>query len=294
MSRSYCFTSFDENAPTFNEETIRYLVYQREKCPKTEKLHWQGYVEFYKTHRMVGASKLLGLEKKWLKVRSGTRIEARAYCMKEESRIKDSCKEFGIWLKGQGHRTDLDELVNEIENGINDYELMKKDVTRYERYFKFIDKCRKIINEKKNNEFIVNYSKNIELNDYQKKCMILLNEQNDREITWIHDEKGNKGKTVLSKYIVSKYKAQRFTNGKSRDIACAYNINNEYVCFDFARSCEDRINYQILEDIKNGMLFSSKYESKVLMFKEPKIIVFSNFLPDENKLSEDRWKIHSL
>lgn len=289
MSRSYCFTSYDIKEPIFNKEKVRYLVYQREKCPKTNNLHWQGYAEFFKSHRMKGASEILGLSKKWLSDRKGTRTEARNYCTKEDSRVEKP-KEFGIWLKGQGHRTDLDELVSRIEKGATNYELLKDDTTQYERYFKFIDKCRKVIKEHSDAEYTNNYHKNITLNSTQQLMKDKLDNQNDREITWVYDPEGNKGKTVFSKYMISKYKAQRFTNGKTKDIAFAY-TNAKYVCFDFARSCEDRINYQIIEDLKNGILFSSKYESKSFMFEPPKIIILANFYPDINKLSTDRWDI---
>ena len=126
ISRSYCFTGYGDE-PKFDDQKIRYLVYQREKGEKSGKEHWQGYVEFYKSHRIAGAQKALKIGKNnHFSVREGTRIEARNYCLKSKSKIGNS-KEFGIWLKGQGHRSDLDKLVLEIEEGRTDYELLKDD-----------------------------------------------------------------------------------------------------------------------------------------------------------------------
>lgn len=87
-----------------------------------------------------------------------------------------------------------------------------------------------------------------------------------------------------------KYNAAYFTNGKTSDIAYAYN-NENIIVFDFSRSNEDRINYQVIEQLKNGLLFSGKYSSKNKVFDTPYIICFSNFHPDRDKLSEDRWNI---
>jgi len=45
--RSYCFTSFNETEPKF-QEGVRYLIFQKEKCPETKRTHYQGYAEFTK------------------------------------------------------------------------------------------------------------------------------------------------------------------------------------------------------------------------------------------------------
>jgi hypothetical protein len=49
-----------------------------------------------------------------------------------------------------------------------------------------------------------------------------------------------------------------------------------------------------MEDFKNGMIFSTKYESKAKVFKKPHLIVFSNFMPNMEALSKDRWEIRQL
>ena len=57
-------------------------------------------------------------------------------------------------------------------------------------------------------------------------------------------------------------------------------INNE-VC-----------NYGVLEAIKDGIAVSSKYNSDVLHFKVPNVVVvFSNARPKMKQLSRDRWRV---
>lgn len=106
MSRNYCFTSFGVGAPIWDEESLRYLVYQRELCPETKREHWQGYAECKKVMKIVGFKKCIGDAKAHCEVRRGTREQAREYCMKPESRIGLPV-ELGEWTKGQGHRSDL-------------------------------------------------------------------------------------------------------------------------------------------------------------------------------------------
>jgi len=56
-------------------------------------------------------------------------------------------------------------------------------------------------------------------------------------------------------------------------------------------------NYSILEPLKDGMLFNSKYESGELIFNSPHVIIFSNEKPDfnnkyVNKMDKNRWRIY--
>ena len=113
------------------------------------------------------------------------------------------------------------------------------------------------------------------------------------KIRWYVDEKGGQGKTFLSKYLVSKGNCVRFENGKSADIKFGY--NGQSICiFDLSRSQQDHINYEVIESIKNGIMYNTKYVSEMRVNEIPHVIVFSNARPDETKLSEDRWDIHVI
>lgn len=89
-SRNYCWTlyePFPELPIVFDEDTVKYCVYQKEECPETKKLHLQGYVELKKSIRFAALKKLFGREDLHIEQRRGTRDEARDYCRKEESRV---------------------------------------------------------------------------------------------------------------------------------------------------------------------------------------------------------------
>ena len=52
------------------------------------------------------------------------------------------------------------------------------------------------------------------------------------------------------------------------------------------------INYDMLEGIKDGKLFTSKYDSQRIKVNTPNIaMVFSNDEPNTSKLAKDRWKL---
>ena len=81
----------------------------------------------------------------------------------------------------------------------------------------------------------------------------------------------------------------RFTNTKSADVKYAYN-GQRIVFFDYSRSKESHINYEVIEDLKNGIYLNSKYESSMEMFLASHIVCFSNFEPDETDGMSVFWQ----
>lgn len=67
------------------------------------------------------------------------------------------------------------------------------------------------------------------------------------------------------------------------------------VIVDAPRSKQgDFIQYDFLEELKNGRIFNTKYESRMLEFPTPHVVVMMNEDPDMTKLSEDRYRIFKL
>lgn len=89
---------------------IRYICGQLEKGSKTGYHHFQLYVELDKGVRMKQLKRLLKRDDIHCEGRRGTRDEARNYCMKPDTRAGEPF-ELGVWIKGQGHRSDLDRLA---------------------------------------------------------------------------------------------------------------------------------------------------------------------------------------
>lgn len=116
----------------------------------------------------------------------------------------------------------------------------------------------------------------------------------DRIVIWIYDPLGNNGKTKLCKYLVQTHNATILNNGGTKDIAHSLPKAPKIVVFNFTRSNEGHINYSAIEAIKDGLIFSPKYESHTKVFESPFVICMANFYPDLMKLSEDRWVIGEL
>lgn len=92
MYRDWMFTSFDEELH-LPEDEVEYSIYQREKCPTSGKLHWQGFVRFVNRKRFTQVKKLLGKETHIEYARSVEKsIE---YCSKNDTRV-DTPIEIGV------------------------------------------------------------------------------------------------------------------------------------------------------------------------------------------------------
>lgn len=264
------------------------MIIGKETCPTTQRDHLQGYVEFFIKQSIKSAKSILKDPQLHLEKRQGTREQARDYCMKD-----GNFTEYGDWETEQGKRMDLIKLQQQIEEGKDDYEIGKEDPVAYNDYHRFIDRWRLAVQKWKSKGLLQQQFENTVLNDHQQIILNHLKNQNDRQITWIYDHKGGKGKTYLSKYLMAKENAFRCSNGKTKDIAYAYNGEKIFI-MDLCRSNESGVNYQIIEEVKNGVIFSSKYNSQCKVFETPQVLILANFLPDKSKLSEDRWDIVNL
>lgn len=122
----------------------------------------------------------------------------------------------------------------------------------------------------------------------------------NRTITWYYDENGNTGKTYVTKYLCLTNDKIIVTGGKAAD-----SLNQirtfiesgkypETIILDIPRSSEGFVSYGGIEQMKNGLFYSGKYEGGMCIYPCPHVIVFANFMPDTSKMSEDRWNIITL
>lgn len=131
-------------------------------------------------------------------------------------------------------------------------------------------------------------------NEITPKCV------NDRSIIWYYDELGSSGKTVFAKHMTMYHKALISTHANAYHIATTLQTKiNEgnptnIVIINLSRQQSDHSIYQGLEMLKDGMVTSQKYVGETMIFDSPHVVVFSNFLPNQDQCSKDRWDIRTL
>lgn len=158
MSRSckYLFTCFKmdvnwkevfefKNKKSGKQE-IRYIIANHEKCPKTGKEHYNGYVQFYKACRYAKFQKIID-EKCYCQIPCGTDQQNIDYCSKLKTKIGETY-EFGIPTH-QGKRNDLLKIQEDLENGMSMRDISYNNFSNYVRYHKGFGKYKNLMEKEK-------------------------------------------------------------------------------------------------------------------------------------------------
>ena len=130
---------------------------------------------------------------------------------------------------------------------------------------------------------------------WQMKVLEMVLNQTDREVLWIVDVVGNKGKTFLSKYLAVMY-GFAYVDGNvcARDLPPLIGKGSEGVVMDVSRTGLHNFEYGCLESVKNGAITSGKYRGIRIFCRSMKVLVCSNGFPMTTCLSQDRWNVVSL
>lgn len=122
-----------------------------------------------------------------------------------------------------------------------------------------------------------------------------------RTIHWFYDPIGDTGKTWLSRYLMANKLAYSVKQccGSYHFATIIQNAigsgwDQRCFIFDLPRSMEDLAFYGPLEEVKDGHVTAVKYQGGSLIFRQPHVLVFANFLPNREKLSGDRWRVHQI
>jgi hypothetical protein len=288
--RNVCFTVNNPAGKLTWPDFVSYGVYQLERG-ENGTLHWQGYAELSRPVRLT-------VLKKWLQSahfekRHGSDVQARDYCMKRDETYVDGPWEHGTFVPSantQGKRNDIQAVIEAVDGGASRMEIYREHggvAARHPRYVDSLLQFRAAARAPKLPPFVALYG-------WQDGVMDMIAEPpNDREILWVFDAFGNSGKTYLARYLRQEHGAFYCNGGKGVDICYAYDCE-PIVIFDYVRDAKDFVNYGVIEQLKNGILTSSKYESRTKIFATPHVIVFANFAPDSSKFSVDRLHIVEL
>lgn len=136
-----------------------------------------------------------------------------------------------------------------------------------------------------------------EITDYRPYQSILADILNggpdSRKIYFVVDPHGNSGKSWFAhRYFLSRPDdVQILSAGRRDDLAFAIDERKRVFLFDLPRSTSEFLQYSILEQLKNGLVFSSKYESRMKLVPPSHVVVFMNEYPDMTKLSADRYEV---
>jgi len=256
-----------------------YVVFGRE-VGESGTPHLQGFVKFASRQRFTQAKEFIGGNSHVEVARALQR--AVEYCKKD-----GDFEEFGV-MEFPGKRNDLRDLMNTIDAGELSLarlrELHPDVVARYPRFV---------------NEYISDKAPAREIEAHplrpwqQDLYHKLVLPPDDRKVTFIVDYTGNSGKTWFAHYYCGLHdNAQVLLPGRKTDMAMVLRVDIRCLFIDAPRSRQGELfQYDFLEEVKNGYVFSNKYESRMKRLPKVHVVVMMNEQPDMTKLSADRYDI---
>lgn len=273
-----------------NDNETGYLVYGRERGDAGTP-HLQGYVIFNKRFTLNQVRNKFGCNPH-LEVSRGTPSQASNYCKKDGDfeefgdlpsdgsnggGIASTWERYRDWLKS------LDELPT-VRDIIDNFPQL------YGPYPNACVQMSQLLHP-------IRDDVEVELRPWQLELVERLEQPaDDRKIIFVVDTRGNRGKSFLiNRLLRTVEESQRLSVGKRDDLAHAIDPEKSLFLFDIPRGCMEYLQYPVLEHLKDGHIFSPKYQStsKVLR-KKAHVVVFSNEMPDLSKLTRDRYVLMDL
>lgn len=275
----------------YDSGKVVYHIYGFEVAPETGTPHLQGFITLAKKARLTAVKKIPGLERAHLTAANGTPADSRVYIAENPAKPNPDFKEFGELPAGERSRTDLEDFKAAVKGGeLSVASLMESHSEVCARYPRFVTEYLRFHTPKPPVE-------SHPLRPWQAELNAMLNREPDRRsIHFFVDRTGNSGKSWFCDYYASLHDDVFVMEpGKKADMALAYPQTTRVMFLDCPRSKQgDFIQYDFLEAVKNGRIFSGKYESGMKYMRKAHVVVMMNEHPDMEKLSSDRYLVKDI
>lgn len=291
-ARRYVFTlnNYSDDDITYIDNfyaSVRctYGIYGREVGgPPLNTPHLQGFVICANPMRFQAFKNAIN-PRAHIEVARGTSEQAAEYCRKE-----GTFHEGGIFPASQGTRTDLQRFEEWVK--ACDYAPSQRAVANafpglFLRYPRLIELCghfRPLPDLMPAGSIMKEWQQELDV--------VLRGDPDDRSILFYVDEEGGKGKSWFVRHQMSNYadETQFLSVGKRDDLAYAIDETKRVFLFDLPRGSMEHFQYSVLEKLKDQLVFSTKYASRVKVLPKPvHVVVFSNEAPDMSAMTEDRY-----
>ena len=299
QAKRWCFTLNNYTSEEVNSitalsdrEDVQYLVFGYETGDQGTP-HLQGYVYFSVAKRFATVTGLI--PRAHLEVSRGTPKEASEYCKKESNFV-----EFGALPGGQGTRSDIDRIIEWLDEFIESHsraptarEVAQQQPKALLRYRDFISFAQLRAPEP---DLITG-----ECREWQSDLESLLSDpcSDSRSIHFFVDERGGSGKTWFQQYLFTKMpnRVQMLQPAQFKDMAYLIDPSKDIFLINVPRGRMESfsLNFSILECLKDRVVQSTKYTPMMkVLSRLPHVVVFSNEDPPRNILSTDRYKVNNL
>jgi len=283
-------------------EDVEYLIVGREVAPSGTP-HLQGFVSFVARRCFTPCQQLLGFalnddggHRPHVEQARGTPYENKVYCSKGGNYqewgvppdVVGSQSRRGVASQFDDYKQWLLSFIEETGRGPSEREVANQHPALFCRYYRSLMVLTSHLSPAPRLQ-------EGELRDWQIDLNNLIQgEADDRIVNFIVDPEGNKGKTFFQRwfYTNNSDKSQILSVAKRDDMAHAIDETKTVFLLNVPRGGMEFLQYTILEQLKDRMVFSPKYDSRMKVLKaKTHVCVFCNEEPDLRKMTEDRYNI---
>lgn len=278
-----------DNVPT---NGVDYIVYGREVGDNGTP-HLQGFIAFTNRKRFNAVRTVLG-HRAHIEISRGTPQQAADYCKKDGDFVEGgelprprerapTITDFRDWVLSEYGGSERQPSSREIANRFPN--LFVRYGERLSLLAAHLCPPPDLVTQSPLMEWQMDLYEELEL------------PPDDRRVCFYVDSDGGKGKSYFCRYYLTRNpsKTQILSGGKRDDIAHAIDVTKTVFLFNMPRGGMEFMQYTILEQLKDRMIFSPKYNSLTkVLWRQCHVIVFCNEMPDQSKMSYDRFKIVNL
>lgn len=287
------WTTDDDEALKALGPNVSYLVYGYETGSNGTP-HLQGYIVFPRVKRLSEAKSMLP-NNPHLEPKRGSPEQAALYCKKD-----GVFQEFGSCPSGRLGCSQFDDFIKWVVQKQGDTGSVPSE-REIAREFPLLW----LRNERKLRALAMHLTPPVKMMDdadlypwqITLRDVLVAQPPDDRSILFYVDPSGGSGKSFFQRYMLT-YQSditQLLSLGKRDDIAHAIDPTKSVFLFNIPRQGMEFLNYNILEQLKDRVVFSPKYDSGTkFITSNPHVVVFSNEDPDMEKLTADRYVIERL
>nr|WPR18716.1 MAG: replication polyprotein [Chemarfal virus 263] len=301
QSRKWCFTLNNPQPADYEllnllGPTVTFLCWQHEIAPTTLTPHLQGFCLFPTNQRFNAVQ--VALPGCHLSIARGTSQQAAAYCKKRsDPPTETDYVEFGSLPNVPGATNRYEVFRDWILAHPSRPTPMEVSVA-FPSIYLTSGRCMEYVNLIYP---VVAHPLRSVFRPYQQHIFDILQvEPDSRKIHFVVDPVGNSGKSWFCRQMFMSFpdSVQILSSGKRDDVAYIIDVRKSIFLFDVPRLGLEYFQYSILEQLKNGIIQSNKYQGCVKILEHLSatchIVVFSNEYHENlhTKVSPDRIGLH--